>query len=158
MRLVAVLGYSPRRVDGMHDICAQRLRHAETLEADAVLLSGESDVMEPQWAGPDVPLLTDGDARNTRQNAAGIAKAARRLNATEVVLVTSRWHAFRARLLVRSVLPGVSVSSSSPPGRPPLTLLVREGACLAILPYQLAALRRAVRGARAGRPRGTQPG
>jgi DUF218 domain len=145
MRLVAVLGYSPRRANGLHDICAQRLRHAESLDADAVLLSGEAEHMQPQWSGRDVPLLTDGDARNTRQNAAGIAEAARRLDATEVVVVTSRWHAFRARVLVRSVLPGVHVSSSSPPGRPPVTLLAREAACLAMLPYQLAALKRAGR-------------
>jgi hypothetical protein len=141
VRLVAVLGYSPRRVGGMHDICAARLRHAEGLDADAVLLSGEAELMRPEWAGPDIPLLTDGDARNTRQNAAGVAAAARRLGADEVVVVTSRWHAPRARTLVRSLLPGVSVTSSSPPGRPPLTLLAREAACFALLPYQLLRLR-----------------
>jgi len=43
------------------------------------------------------------------------------------------------------VLPDVQVSSSSPPGRPPVTLLAREAACLAMLPYQLAALKRAGR-------------
>jgi DUF218 domain len=141
VRLVAVLGYSPRRAKAMHDICAARLRHAERLDADAVLLSGEVDLMRPEWAGPDVPLLADGAARNTRQNAAGVAEAARRLGADEVVVVTSRWHAPRARTLVRSLLPGVSVTSSSPPGRVPLTLLARETACLALLPYQLLRLR-----------------
>ena len=142
MRLVAVLGYSSRRADGLHDICAQRLRHAEGLEADAVLLSGEAELMRPAWKGPEVQFVTDGAARNTRENAAGVAEAARRLGADEVVLVTSRWHAFRARTLVRSLLPGVRVSSSSPPGRAPLTLLAREAACLTLLPYQLLRLRR----------------
>lgn len=142
MRLVAVLGYSPRRSEGLHDICAQRLRHAERLEADAVLLSGEAEHMRPAWRGPDVQFVSDGAARNTRENAAGVAEAARRLGADEVVVVTSRWHEFRARTLVRSVLPGVRVSSSSPPGRPPLMLLAREAACLALLPYQLLRLRR----------------
>ncbi len=142
MRLVAVLGYSPRRSVGMHDICAERLRHAETLDADAVLLSGEAELMRPEWAGPpDVPLLTDGDASNTRQNAAGVAQAARRLGADEVVVVTSRWHAPRARALVRSLLPGVAVTSSSPPARAPLSLLARETVCLVLLPYQLLRLR-----------------
>jgi hypothetical protein len=141
MRLVAVLGYSRRRFDGIHDVCAERLRHAETLDGDAVLLSGEADVMKPAWNGGDVPVLTDVAARNTRQNAAGIAEAARRLGASEVVVVTSRWHAFRARALVRAALPRVQVSSSSPPGRPPLALLAREIACLAMLPYQLLRLR-----------------
>jgi hypothetical protein len=142
VRLVAVLGYSPRRSEGLHDICAQRLRHAERLEADAVLLSGEAEHMRPAWRGPDVQFVSDGAARNTRENAAGVAEAARRLGADEVVVVTSRWHEFRARTLVRSVLPGVRVSSSSPPGRPPLMLLAREAACLALLPYQLLRLRR----------------
>ena len=137
MRLVAVLGYSPRRAGGLHDICAARLRHAESLAADAVLLSGEAELMRPEWAGPDVPIVTDGAARNTRENAAGVAEAARRLGADEVVVVTSRWHAYRARTLVRSLLPGVRVSSSSPPGRAPITLLAREAACLTLLPYQL---------------------
>jgi uncharacterized SAM-binding protein YcdF (DUF218 family) len=141
MRLVAVLGYSRRRLDGMHDVCAERLRHAEGLDADAVLLSGEAELMQRAWNGAGVQLVTDGAARNTRQNAAGTAEAARRLGASEVVVVTSRWHAFRARTLVRAALPEVPVSSSSPPGRPPLTLLAREVACLTMLPYQLLRLR-----------------
>jgi DUF218 domain len=141
MRLVAVLGYSRRRSDGMHDVCTERLRHAESLDADAVLLSGEAELMQRAWNGTGVQLVTDGAARNTRQNAAGIAEMARRLGASEVVVVTSRWHAFRARTLVRAALPEVPVSSSSPPGRPPLALLAREAACLAMLPYQLLRLR-----------------
>jgi DUF218 domain len=141
MRLVAVLGYSHHRFDGMHDICAERVHHAETLEADAFLLSGEVDRMRPAWTGNGVPLLTDEAARNTRENAVGVAEAARRLGADDVVVVTSRWHAFRARTLVRAALPGVHVTSSSPPGRPPLALLVREAVCVAGLPYQLARLR-----------------
>jgi hypothetical protein len=142
VRLVAVLGYSPRRSDGIHDICADRLRHAEGLEADAVLLSGEVGVMRSAWNGSPVTLELDPEARNTRQNAAGIAEAARRLGAREVVVVTSRWHAFRARALVRAALRDdhVAVRSSSPPGRPPVALLAREVACLAALPYQLAAV------------------
>jgi hypothetical protein len=142
VRLVAVLGYSRRRFDGIHDICADRVRHAEALEADAVLLSGESELMRSAWSGSEVPLLFDAKARNTRQNAAGIAEAARELGAHEVVVVTSRWHAFRARTLVRAALrdPHVPVRSSSPPGRPPLALLARELACLAALPFQLVAV------------------
>jgi hypothetical protein len=141
MRLVAVLGYSRRRSDWMHDVCAERLRHAEGLDADAVLLSGEAELMQRAWNGTGVQLVTDGAARNTRQNAAGIAETARRLGASEVVVVTSRWHASRARTLVRAALPEVPVQSSSPPGRPPLALLVREAACLTMLPYQLLRLR-----------------
>ena len=141
MRLVAVLGYSPRRASAMHDICAARLRHAEGLDADAVLLSGEAELMRPEWRRQDVQLVNDGDARNTRENARGIAEVARRLGADEVVIVTSAWHAPRARALVRSLLPGVFVTSSSPPDRAPLVLLAREAACLALLPLQLLRLR-----------------
>jgi uncharacterized SAM-binding protein YcdF (DUF218 family) len=142
VRLVAVLGYSRRRSNGIHDICFERVRHAEALEADAVLLSGEADLMRSAWNGSEVQLLFDPKARSTRQNAAGIAESARSLGAREVVVVTSRWHAFRARTLVRAALrdPRIAVSSSSPPGRPPLMLLARELACLAALPYQLVAV------------------
>ena len=142
MRLVAVLGYSRRRSDGIHDVCIERLRHAERLDADAVLLSGESELMHRAWRGSDVPLVFDPTARNTRQNAAGIAEAARDLGASEVLVITSRWHAFRARTLVRAALrnPHVAVSSSSPAGRPPLALLARELACMAALPLQIVAV------------------
>jgi uncharacterized SAM-binding protein YcdF (DUF218 family) len=54
------------------------------------------------------------------------------------VVVTSSWHAFRARALVRAALPSnVRVSSDSPSGRPPPKLLARELACLAVLPLLL---------------------
>jgi uncharacterized SAM-binding protein YcdF (DUF218 family) len=143
MRLVAVLGFSGRRADDLHAVCADRLRHAEGLvrEADTVLLSGEAELMRGVWKSGDV--LLDPHARNTRQNAKGVAAAAHRLSAQEVVVVTSTWHAFRARTLVRAALgPGVPVRSSSPPGRPPLRLLARELACLAVLPVHLLGLAR----------------
>jgi len=154
MRLVAVLGYSGRRSDGLHGICSERLRHAEQLVADgdAVLLSGwarrrngagEAELMRGAWNGTDAPLEIDATARNTRQNAVGVAETAHRLAADEVVVVTSPWHAFRARMLVRAALhePGVSVMTSSPAGRPPVALLARELVCLAALPYHLVRLR-----------------
>lgn len=154
MRLVAVLGYSGRRSDGLHAVCAERLSYAEGLagDADAVLLSGwarrqdaagEVELMRKAWNGGEVPLLSDATARNTRENALGVAATARRLAASEVVVVTSRWHAFRARTLVRAALrePSVSVWSSSPPGRAPVALLARELVCLVALPVELIRLR-----------------
>jgi hypothetical protein len=134
MRLVAVLGYSSRR-SGLHDVCAARVRHAEQLvqAGDTVLLSGEAELMRDTWNGCEA--LLDPEARNTRQNARAVADAARRVGADEVVVVTSGWHAYRARALVRAALPpGVHVTSSSPRGRAPLSLLARELACLALLP------------------------
>jgi DUF218 domain len=155
VRLVAVLGYSPRRSDGLHAVCAARLRHAEQVAADGdtVLLtgwarrnrSGEADLMRRAWKGADVQLISDATARNTRENALAVAETARRLAASEVVVVTSRWHAFRARALVRALLRDrcVAVQTSSPAGRAPVALLARELACLAALPYYLVRLRAA---------------
>jgi uncharacterized SAM-binding protein YcdF (DUF218 family) len=140
MRLVAVLGYSGRRRDEIHAICLARVRHAEGIEGDAVLLSGEAELMRGDWNGGEV--LLDPDARNTRENARAVAAAARRLGADEVVVVTSAWHAYRARTLVRAALadPSVTVTSSSPPGRRPVRLLARELACLAVLPLHARGL------------------
>jgi len=151
LRLVAVLGYSRRRADGLHELCAERLQHAEELVAgaDAVLLSGwgrrrnvtEAELMRAAWMGGDVQLIADETARSTAGNAVSIADTARRLDATDVTVVRSRWHAFRARMLVRAALPGVTVRTSSPPGRPPVALVTRELICAAALPYHLIRLR-----------------
>jgi len=148
-RLVAVLGYSARGVDGLHPLCLVRLRHAEELAdgAEAVVLSGwsrhgegfgEAELMRDGWQGPDVPLVCDTTARNTMQNAVGIAAVAQELGVDEVVVVTSQWHAHRAGALVRAALGDddivVSTSASRGPQHP--WLLARELVCLAALPYQ----------------------
>jgi uncharacterized SAM-binding protein YcdF (DUF218 family) len=151
-RLVAVLGYSGRRHHGLHDLCAERLRHAEELadSGDTVLLSGwgrhtngagEAELMREAWEGADVELVSDATARNTRENALGVAEAARRLGADQVIVVTSGWHAPRARRLVRAALPGVPVETASPPGRRSPSLVARELVCFAGLPYHLLRLR-----------------
>jgi hypothetical protein len=144
MRLVAVLGYSGFRGRDLHTICLARLRHGEALARwnDSVLLSGEAELMRDASSRPDV--LVDTAARNTRQNAEGVAAAARDLGADEIVVVTSSWHALRARTLVRAAAgPGIAVSSSSPRGRPSPRLVLRELACLAVLPLHARALARA---------------
>jgi uncharacterized SAM-binding protein YcdF (DUF218 family) len=151
MRLVAVLGYSARRPNGLHRLCAERLHHAEDIadDSDTILLSGwgrrgnvaEAELMHAAWQGKDVRLLADGTARSTRENALNVADVARRLDAREVTVVTSRWHAFRAGMLVRAALPSIAVRTSSPPGRPPVSLLVRELGCLVALPLQLIRVR-----------------
>jgi uncharacterized SAM-binding protein YcdF (DUF218 family) len=151
-RLVAVLGYSGRRGEGIHPICAARLTAAEATAdgADAVLLSGwsrrsgrasEAALMHAAWRGPNVPLL-DGDARTTVGNARAVAAAARAIGATEVVVVTSSWHRVRARLLVRAALgPDIRLELVSPDRPRPLHLVGRELACLLVLPFQLRAFR-----------------
>jgi uncharacterized SAM-binding protein YcdF (DUF218 family) len=146
MRLVAVLGFSGRRVNGLHPLAAVRLRHAERLSAgaDAVVFSGrgpggEAHLMHDAWAGADVRLLREATAGNTAENAAGIAAIARELDADEVVVVTSRWHAPRARLLLRAALhgTGITVRASAPSDRLRPGLLAREFACVLALPYHL---------------------
>jgi uncharacterized SAM-binding protein YcdF (DUF218 family) len=146
MRLVAVLGYSGRRDDCLHAICEGRVRHAESIvrPGDAVLLSGEAELMRGTWSAGEV--LLDPHARNTRENALAVAAAAREVGADEVVLVTSRWHAPRAQALVRAALEDeIPVTASSPPQGPPLRLAARELACRAMLPLQLRAVQRAGR-------------
>ena len=102
------------------------------------MLSGEAELMREAWRGPDVELEFDPRARNTAGNAVGVAAAARALGATEVVLVTSRWHAPRAALLMRAALrgSGITVTTSSPPGLPGPRLFLREMACFAAAPFQ----------------------
>jgi uncharacterized SAM-binding protein YcdF (DUF218 family) len=145
VRLVAVLGYSAGRRPGLHAVCARRLEHAEALADDTstVVLSGEAELMREAWKGPAVELVSDPRARNTAGNAAGIAAVARELGATEVVLVTSRWHAPRAVLLLRAALrgTGIAVTASPSADRPGARQLVRELACLAAAPVQALRLR-----------------
>jgi uncharacterized SAM-binding protein YcdF (DUF218 family) len=149
-RVVAVLGYSRRRDKELHRICVERLTHAQGLAADAkaVVLSGtpEAELMRAAWAGPDVELICDPESRSTAQNARNVAAAARALGARELVVVTSRWHRTRVRLLLKAALrgSGVRLSVEAPHGpRPPL-LLARELVCLALLPFQLTRTRRTV--------------
>jgi uncharacterized SAM-binding protein YcdF (DUF218 family) len=151
-RLVAVLGYSPRRGQGLDPICASRLEAAQGVAegAAAVLLSGwarrrhrasEAALMQAAWRGPAVPLIADGDARTTAGNARAVAAAVCELEATSVTLVTSSWHQRRARALVQAALPrGVRIEVISPPPTRPLRLLARELACRLALPVQRARL------------------
>lgn len=99
--------------------------------------------MRAAWRGPDLPLLVDADARSTVGNARAVASAASELGATEVVLVTSSWHARRARLLVRAALrPEIGLQVVTPKRTRPLHLVGRELACLAALPFQRARIAR----------------
>jgi uncharacterized SAM-binding protein YcdF (DUF218 family) len=116
-RLVAVLGYSDSTTADLHPVGAARLARAavEVGLDDVVLFSGfarratstpEADLMARMWTTPARARLVDRRARTTLGNALGVARAARRLDADEVVLVTSPWHALRAAALVRAALRG----------------------------------------------------
>ena len=144
MRLIAVLGYSTRRVDTLHPICAERLARAEAeIEPDdSVLFSGwarrrtprsEAELMAGAWRASAREVILDRDARSTLGNALGVARVARRLGADEVVLVTSNWHARRASALVRTALLGSSTKAATK-GPATRALRFRELACWAIVP------------------------
>jgi uncharacterized SAM-binding protein YcdF (DUF218 family) len=141
-RVVAVLGYSHRAGGTLHPVCAHRLAHAQRLASSArtVILSGEADLMRAAWAGPDVVLVCDPDARSTADNARNVAAAARELGAQELVVVTSRWHQARAGILLRAALrgSGIRLSIETTSGPRPLLLLARELGCFVLLPFQLA--------------------
>jgi hypothetical protein len=143
-RVVAVLGYSRGRHAELHPVCADRLAHAQRLAVarGTVILSGEAELMRAAWAGPDVLLICDADARSTVDNAANVAAAARRLGAEELVVVTSSWHRARVSILLRAALrrSGVRLSVEAAGGARSPFLSLRELVCLALLPFQLARL------------------
>ena len=114
-RVIAVCGYSDGRETGLHPICEGRLRLAEREAGpnDVVLLTGwarhadataEAELMARSWAGSSRELHVDNSARSTLGNVAAAVELAEALGATEVVLVTSGWHARRAGAMLRTVL------------------------------------------------------
>ena len=146
-RLVAVLGYSENASAELHPVCAARLSRAATeAEADDVVLfsgwararasSTEADLMAESWATPVRGAFVDRGARSTLGNATGIARAARAVGASEVLLVTSPWHARRASLLVRASLrrSGVRVRVVTGNDRPTVRSGMRELAAWAFVP------------------------
>lgn len=150
MKLVVVLGYSDGRGDGLHPVCADRLRAAasEAADADAVVFTGygrragsesEAELMRAAWTGPATTLICEPEARITAENATRVAALARELGAREVVVVTSWWHRLRARLLFRARLRGSGAHVRVLPagGSWTLRLLLREAAAFALLPVQL---------------------
>lgn len=157
-RLVAVLGYSGRHTARLHPICAARLAHAQRLAGDGetVLLSGwarrnggtsEADLMRAAWQAPGVELVSDRTSGSTAGNAVNIASAVAATDARELVVVTSRWHRPRARILFRSALrgQGVQLSVEGAPGPRPPGVIARELVCLASVPFQLWRLGRIAR-------------
>ncbi|MGL6279444.1 MAG: YdcF family protein [Gaiella sp.] len=148
-RVVVVLGYSDGVTDGLHPVCAARLARAEEVAGaeDVVVLSGwaraahhrpEAELMAEAWTGVAAELIVDPDARTTVHNVANAVNDVLRVGASEVVVVTSAWHAPRARVAMRWLLlhTGVKVRSASPSGRS-LRAVVRELPLWFLLPAQL---------------------
>lgn len=149
-RVVAVLGYSRRGDETLHEICVQRLRRAESvsLATDTVVLSGrgrarrasEAALMAAAWQGEAVTLVPESESGTTVGNARAIASYAREVGADEVVVVTSSWHRPRTRVLFRAALhgSGAHLRVIAPRRTWPAWPVVRELACLVVLPVQVA--------------------
>ena len=114
-RVLAVLGFSDGTGNGLHPICAARLARAAEIaqDGDLVLLSGwarrgspasEAELMRSAWRGASASVVCDPLARTTAENAFVVAALARAHHAREVLVVTSGWHAPRARLVFRAAL------------------------------------------------------
>ena len=149
-RILVVLGYSDRRSHGLHPICAARLERAlaEAEADDTVVLSGwsrrsgapaEAELMKAAWTAPCAELVCDVDARTTAQNAAVAAALARAHQPASVVVVTSCWHAARAKALFRAQLRGSGAELRvAPAGGPrPRGAGFRELLRWPLVPFQL---------------------
>jgi uncharacterized SAM-binding protein YcdF (DUF218 family) len=156
VRLVAILGYSDRDGAALHPVCAARLARAESevRPDDTVLLTGwarrkaeaaEAELMARAWTADARSVILDRTARSTVGNAVGIARAARRVGAREVVVVTSGWHGRRASVLVRAALTGshVNVTLATTDERGTYRARVRELACWMALPFMAIVAARA---------------
>jgi hypothetical protein len=149
-RLVVVLGYSDGSTAGLHPRCAARLAHAARVAGtdDVVVLSGwargpgrrsEAELMCQAWAGRAREVVVDPDARTTVANARAAITDLRWSGATEIVVVTSSWHAPRATAAVRWLSRGTGVRVRASRVRDPSRrAALREAAVWPLLPLQLA--------------------
>ena len=99
--------------------------------------------MRAAWRGSAHEVVIDPDARTTVENMANALNDVLRVGAREVVVVTSSWHAPRAKTALRWLLlhTGVRVRSASPAGRSSRAAM-RELALWPLLPFQLWAVGR----------------
>jgi uncharacterized SAM-binding protein YcdF (DUF218 family) len=153
-RIVVVLGYSDGSAGELHPVCAARLERAAKIATreDVVVLSGwarlpgthsEAELMRAAWLGSAREVVVDPDARTTAENMANALNDILRVGAREVVVVTSSWHAARAKAALRWLLrhTGVKVRSETPPGGSWRAGL-RELTLWPLLPFQLWAVGR----------------
>jgi uncharacterized SAM-binding protein YcdF (DUF218 family) len=154
-RVIVVLGFSDGGRGAIHPVCAARVARAAEIATgdDVVVLSGwarvpgtrpEAELMAAAWSGTAREVVVDPDARTTVGNAWNALNDVTRVGAREVVVVTSRWHAPRARAAFRLLLRGrdVRVLAAFPPEQPSLRALLRELALWLLLPAQVWEARR----------------
>jgi uncharacterized SAM-binding protein YcdF (DUF218 family) len=148
-RVVVVLGYSDGGDGELHPVCAARLERAAemTTQDDVVVLSGwarvpdtysEAELMRAAWRGQAREVVVDPDARTTVDNMANAMNDVLRVGAKEVLVVTSAWHAPRAKAALRWLLrsTGIRVRAVSPPGGT-WRESIRELPLWLLLPFQL---------------------
>lgn len=153
-RVVVVLGRSDVGRGELHPVCAARLaRAAEVTTADdVVVLSGwarvpdthsEAELMHAAWRGQAREVVVDPDARTTVDNLANALDDIVRSGAREVLVVTSSWHAPRAKAALRWLLrsTGVRVRAVTPPERS-VRAALRELPLWLLLPFELWRARR----------------
>ena len=149
-RLIVVLGYSDDGRDKLHPVCAERVARAATIATadDVVVLSGwarvsgtrpEAELMAEAWDGSARQLVLDPDAQTTVGNAMNTLDHVTGVGFSEVVVVTSRWHAPRAAVVFRWQLraTGVTVSTVATLDLGSLGHWLRELPRWAVLPLQL---------------------
>jgi len=148
-RIVLVLGYSDAGQGELHRVCAARLARAVEVATadDVVVLSGwarvahtrsEAELMRAAWRGQAREVVVDPDARTTVDNVANALDDIARTQAREVLVVTSSWHAPRAKAALRWLLrsTGVHVRAVTPPERSVRAALL-ELPLWVLLPFQL---------------------
>ena len=149
-RVIVVLGYSNGGRDALHPIGAARLARAAEVATgeDVVVLSGwarvpgtrsEAELMAAAWNGRARELVVDPDATTTVGNAMNALNDIHRVGAREVVVVTSRWHAPRAKAAFRLLLRGrhVRVRAAFPSESRNARASLREVPLWGLLPAQL---------------------
>jgi uncharacterized SAM-binding protein YcdF (DUF218 family) len=149
-RVVVVLGYSDGGLGELHPECAARLDRAAEIstEEDVVVLSGwarvahtssEAELMRAAWRGAAREVVVDPDARTTVENLANALTDVLRVGAREAVIVTSSWHAPRAKAALRWLLrhTGIKVRSAVADTPRSLGASLRELPLWLLLPFQL---------------------
>ena len=94
--------------------------------------------MRAAWRGHACEVVVDPDARTTVENLANALNDIVRVGAQEALIVTSSWHAPRAKAALRWLLrsTGVRVRAIAPPGRS-VRAALRELPLWLLLPFQL---------------------
>ena len=154
-RVLVVLGYSDEGSGELHPVCRARLEHAARIARpdDVVVLSGwarvphspsEASLMHAAWSGRAGSVVVDEDARTTAENAANAVGDVLAAGASRVVVVTSDWHAARARAAFRWLLrgTGIRIAVEAVPRAGSRRDRLRELPLWPLLPAQLRRARR----------------